>query len=276
MISFQGGGAGWDTLTLDVLPRLTKDLSCQRTIKKMYPEGIYNRSESHELDNAFQGYTIVNVLYCSGDLHAGDVQKRGFYKDNVENANVKQTGYANTMATLNWIETQIGVYLAANLDNLVISGQSAGAIGAQFWSHYILKKFAATKKVVIIDSYLGVLPDNAGTLLYMLLNIMYQLNKSSLTLLVLILSGPVINGFNFCNYAQDFFPPGARNLCPTATSTSLKTDFLQTIVENSMLAHPDVPFAFIQSKQDFVQIGFYELINVDPHSGKGNYYVVIN
>ena len=157
MISFQGGGAGWDHFTLKTLPDVTKDLSCQRTIKKMYPEGIYNRSESHKSDNAFQSYTMVNVLYCSGDLHAGDVTR---------NNNVKQTGYANTIATLNWIKTQIkGGYLAANLDNLVISGQSAGAIGAQFWSDYILTNFAATKKVVIIDSYLGVLPHpKAGTL----------------------------------------------------------------------------------------------------------------
>lgn len=109
-------------------------------------------------------------------------------------------------------------------------------------------------------------------MIYVIKYFMYQLNKSSSTLLVLVLSVKVINGFNFCNKAQDFFPPAARNLC----LSSLKTDFLQTIVEASMIAHPNVPFALIQSKQDFIQIGFYELINFDSILDTGNYYVVIN
>jgi len=151
MVSFQGGGVGWDILTLEILPRISTKF-CQRNITKQYPYGIYDRSNSN---NAFKDYTIVNVLYCSGDLHAGETTRK-------ISPEVKQTGYMNTMTTLNWIQSQIGDYLNSDLDSLVISGQSAGAIGAQLWSHYIIKNFNATKKVVIIDSYLGVVPKEAG------------------------------------------------------------------------------------------------------------------
>ena len=144
MISFQGGGVGWDILTLEILPRLSTKF-CQRNITKQYPYGIYDRSNSN---NAFKDYTIV-------DLHAGEATRK-------TSPEVKQTGYKNTMATMNWINSQIGDYLNSDLDSLVISGQSAGAIGAQLWSHYIIENFKAENKVVIIDSYLGVVPKEAG------------------------------------------------------------------------------------------------------------------
>ena len=153
MISFQGGGVGWDKLTLEILPSISPKF-CQRTIQNQYQYGIYDISNSN---NAFKDYTIVNVLYCSGDLHAGDATRKWGYTFKVE-----QTGYKNTIATLDWIKSQIGDYLNSDLDNLVISGQSAGAIGAQLWSHYIIENFEAKNKVVIIDSYLGVVPEQAG------------------------------------------------------------------------------------------------------------------
>jgi len=42
-----------------------------------------------------------------------------------------------------------------------------------------------------------------------------------------------------------------------------------------MTAHPTVPFAFIQSKEDAFQIGFYELINFESKLSKGNNCAVI-
>ena len=171
MISFQGGGAGWDKLTLETLPKFSPEF-CQRNIKKQDQYGIYDRSNSY---NAFKDYTIVNVLYCSGDLHAGEATRKfkGGWGNTVK---VKQTGYKNTMATLDWINSQIGDYLNSDLDSLVISGQSAGAIGAQLWSHYIIEKFNAKKKVVIIDSYLGVFPVEAG-MIYTVCNKHYLSTK---------------------------------------------------------------------------------------------------
>jgi len=172
MISFQGGGAGWDKTTLEILPRISTKF-CKRSITKQDPYGIYDRSNSY---NAFTDYTIVNVLYCSGDLHAGEAtrQFKGGWGNTVTTVN--QTGYKNTMATLNWIKSQIGDYLNPNLGSLVISGQSAGAIGAQLWSHYIIENFNATKKVVIIDSYLGVFPVKAG-MIYTVCNRHYLSTK---------------------------------------------------------------------------------------------------
>ena len=55
---------------------------------------------------------------------------------------------------------------------------------------------------------------------------------------------------------------------------------LPTIAKASMTAHPTVPFAFIQSKEDAFQIGFYELIVLDSWLSRyrleGNNCEVIN
>ena len=49
--------------------------------------------------NPYKDYTSIHIMYCSGDLHAGNVTRD--YADSSGNP-IVQVGYSNTLATLDW------------------------------------------------------------------------------------------------------------------------------------------------------------------------------
>ena len=101
-----------------------------------------NRDSS--LNPDFSNYTLVEILYCSGDVHGGNASR---------SYGAVQTGAENTAAVLNWIKRQ-----NLSLDDLIITGCSAGSVGAQIWAEYILSNFHAKSSAVIPDSFVGVFP----------------------------------------------------------------------------------------------------------------------
>jgi hypothetical protein len=60
---FQGGGACWDQTS-------TSGGFCTTDSSPQSATGVFDRTNSL---NAFKDYTIVHVLYCSGDIFAGNV-----------------------------------------------------------------------------------------------------------------------------------------------------------------------------------------------------------
>jgi hypothetical protein len=56
---FQGGGACWDKVSTVTLPLCTTDSS---------PSGLNGIFDRTNVDNKYRDYTIVQVLYCSGDI----------------------------------------------------------------------------------------------------------------------------------------------------------------------------------------------------------------
>ena len=88
-----------------------------------------------DVANAFKSYTVVNVLYCSGDIHGGDVTRD---YDDTNGEPVTQTGLANAQAALDWVANQQhNGNLTAELSALVVMGCSAGSIGAQLWGRQV-------------------------------------------------------------------------------------------------------------------------------------------
>jgi hypothetical protein len=123
------------------------------------PHGIYDNTN---VLNNFNDYTIVHILYCSGDLHIGDVTRNYSYNGNT----VIQSGYNNTLATIRWVVGQIGKntgQLSPIFSKLVILGSSAGSLAAQLWSDFLLNTFKHKSAAVISDSFAGILPDYQGT-----------------------------------------------------------------------------------------------------------------
>ena len=86
---FQGGGACWDKAS-------TLAGLCTSDSVPQNPVGVFDRDN---VNNNFASYTIVHVLYCSGNVHAGNVTRD--YTDNTGNA-VIQKGSTNTQAALDW------------------------------------------------------------------------------------------------------------------------------------------------------------------------------
>lgn len=133
VLFFQGGGLCWNDFTAG--------LACFRDAMPD-KQGIFNRGDS---TNPFRNYTIVDVLYCSGDLHVGMVN----------NSWGPQAGWANTQSVLDWTLASF-----PSLSSLVISGSSAGSLAAQLLAKYVLRRFEGryTRAAVIADSFAGVTP----------------------------------------------------------------------------------------------------------------------
>jgi hypothetical protein len=215
---YQGGGACWDQYS-------TKMGWCSSDAVPSAQAGYFDRVNTA---NPYKRYTVVQVLYCSGDVHVGDVTRP--YTDSAGKA-VIQKGEANAQSVLDWVKKQQAAgQLASPLADLVVAGCSAGSMGAQIWAQKVLEGISWTRAAVIPDSYAGVFPANS--------------------------QGPLIQGFGTCPYLQSSLQ----------TSCNAKTITLQDItdlaIKNINAWARKVPFSFIQSKTDAVQISFYVAVGV--------------
>lgn len=54
--------------------------------------------------NRYKNYTIIHVLYCSGDVHAGNITRD--YNDNPgpQGEPVEQMGYFNAKVSGSWLQ----------------------------------------------------------------------------------------------------------------------------------------------------------------------------
>lgn len=155
LLYFQGGGACWDEAST-ALGFCTSDVSPQSAT------GIFDRSNPK---NEFSDYTVVHVMYCSGDIFGGNVV-RGY--NDKEGVPVTQRGFKNAEASLDWVVSQQAAgHLAASLSDLVVMGCSAGSIGAQLWGNQAVTRLKWDRAAVMPDSYAGVFPPGSqGPLIY--------------------------------------------------------------------------------------------------------------
>jgi hypothetical protein len=90
LLYFQGGGACWDEATTSI------PICTQSAAPTTGDPGVFCRSDCHK-PNKFEDFTIVQILYCTGDAHIGDTVRP--YTDDI-GLNITQTGVANVRATL--------------------------------------------------------------------------------------------------------------------------------------------------------------------------------
>ena len=65
LLNFQGGGLCWDKLS-------TSLQFCSTNTSPQTLEGVFDRQNK---SNKFANYTIINIMYCSGDMFIGDVER---------------------------------------------------------------------------------------------------------------------------------------------------------------------------------------------------------
>jgi hypothetical protein len=93
----------------------------------------------------------VHVLYCSGDLHGGNVTRP---YQSLNGGSVVQVGLDNAYSALEWVKSQQQhKRLASHFSDLVVMGCSAGSIGAQIWARFLLEQLEWDHAAVIPDSY---------------------------------------------------------------------------------------------------------------------------
>lgn len=200
----------------------TKAGLCTSDSSPQGPNGVFDRSNTK---NAFKDHTIVHVLYCSGDIFGGNVVRDYTDKDGVP---IVQKGFHNAESALDWVVNQQGAGNLDTLSELVVMGCSAGSIGAQLWGNQAVTRLKWTEAAVIPDSYAGVFPEGS--------------------------QGPLIKGYGMCTVSEGFINAENQAKCEAETLT------LQDINSEFIAATPEVPFSFIQSKTDIVQISFYSSI----------------
>eukprot|EP00457_Paulinella_chromatophora_P006994 gb/GEZN01007014.1/.p1 GENE.gb/GEZN01007014.1/~~gb/GEZN01007014.1/.p1 ORF type:complete len:438 (+),score=56.36 gb/GEZN01007014.1/:55-1368(+) len=211
-IHLQAGGACWDAITT-WLP------ACST---RPYPvhtdEGIFDDQPS----NPYKDYTVVAVLYCSGDAHIGNVT-RPYDDEPGSGYPALQVGTENVLSTLEWVLAQ----QLGRFQDLLITGTSAGAMGVQPWGLYILQKLPYQHASVIVDSYAGVID----------------------------CMGALIARFGGCNSVlMDVYPGFVQQKC---LAESLR---LEDLVPMGLLQDPKVVWSFLQSKYDAVQITYYAAV----------------
>lgn len=123
--------------------------------------GIFNRKGAN---NPYLHFTIVEVVYCSGDFHVGDATQdfnRTANFDDEEDVLSEHRGVMNGDVVLDWFLRDPVLQPEGNkvLNELVIMGCSAGSMGAQVWAGKILDKVQAKQKTVIGDSLMGIFPN---------------------------------------------------------------------------------------------------------------------
>lgn len=212
---FQGGGACWDEASTRA-GLCTTDCVPQKLI------GVFDRDSA---ENPYRDYTVVHLMYCSGDIWGGNVTRD--YDDST-GVPVKQKGLANGQAVLDWtLEQQARGYLAPTLSSVVVMGCSAGSIGAQLWSNQLVTHLSADRVAIIPDSYAGLFPDNT--------------------------QGPLVYEYGFCS-SGFILTDELLAKCNAQQMT------LQDLNAEFFAADGAVPYAFIQSKTDNIQISFYESV----------------
>mmetsp|Transcript_15439 Transcript_15439/g.43752 ORF Transcript_15439/g.43752 Transcript_15439/m.43752 type:complete len:447 (+) Transcript_15439:86-1426(+) len=232
---FQGGGACWDKSS-------TVGHLCTTNVYPQGELGVFDRSNPDV--NKYADYTIVHLMYCSGDMHIGNVVRP---YDDRKGVPVTQRGQANVQATYQWVvDQQLQGNLASTFADVVVMGCSAGSIAAQVWSREILNAVSWTEAAVVPDSYIGVFPPNT--------------------------QGPLIYDYGGCT--TDILPPELQSQCLAQNLT------LQTVMEYWMAESPNVPFSYVQSKVDIVQISFYSLLATstghNPFIGRSEFYDRVN
>lgn len=217
LIYFQGGGGCFDE-------RSSRSGLC---VPNALPDGAMEvlRSDTYP-DDRIKAYTVVTVLYCSGDLHLGDTQRE--YPDE-HGMPIEQRGLVNTGAVLSWIQEQQTMgELANEFTSLLLVGSSAGSMAVQAWAHSLLAQFNWQRAAVVADSYVGVFPDGA------LANILTDIN---------LCSAPFMSASKMPQHNSDCL--------------SRKLEFSDLFVSVAK-KNPDVPYAFMLSKADTTQMKFYE------------------
>jgi len=206
IVVFDGGGACWDQLSLIAN-------ACNKQGIVPWPRtGMF----SIAADNPYKDYSVLMVQYCSGDLHAGNVTQK--WRDMTGRV-VHQRGYHNTRSAIDWALKNF----PGQLESLIITGTSAGAIGAQVWASTLLREFNYSSASIIADSYVGLFPPG--------------------------FQGSVFQSLGVCGL--DIIRPELQGLCQRGEIT------IADVFDHAIEEFPNVAFASLMSAHDEVQLDYY-------------------
>ena len=149
MIYFQAGGACWSGATCDDDSLLYAKGVDYGALDKY--RGIFDFNNP---ENPVADYSMVFVAYCSADVDTGSrdvlfTDALGFQKL------THFQGYVNSSSALKWAFENF-----PTPERVLITGSSAGAMGAIFFAEPIMTHYATVPVVQLGDGYVGVMPED--------------------------------------------------------------------------------------------------------------------
>ncbi|TMW58413.1 hypothetical protein Poli38472_009972 [Pythium oligandrum] len=234
LIMFQGGGGCFDDTACNFAMQCSLGTSTFTTVATASNTGVFNSSDP---ENVFKDWNIVHIPYCTGDMHSGskvvdgvDTGHEGVFNHAQclnQNMPLHLNGFENSKAALAWAKTNY-----PEVDELVVSGMSAGSMAAQTWAIYIADLWnvpsSETRYGILADSCMGVLPAE------------YPVGK-------------MFDYVGMCDLDLKL-PPSVVDACKAGTLT------MNEIVSASLKALPESRWAFLNSKSDGDQRFFYQFI----------------
>jgi hypothetical protein len=145
LIDFQGGGMCWSAQTCNVSTTTFDDWINPNDGSDNPGVGTVGVMDLNNPNNPFGDYDILFVDYCTGDFHTGTRTQGYTYNDTYYD--VKYNGAANAAAALNWVYAN-----KPAADSVFVTGCSAGAVGAAYWTADIAKHYGGAKTTLFSDS----------------------------------------------------------------------------------------------------------------------------
>ena len=130
-------------------PRMNTGLNVMTYAIKEW--GIGNSAE----ENILKDWTFIGVPYCNGDFHAGTNTKR-IYRIGRKDKTIYYEGYNNYRKLV----TKIFDYINDSLEQLLVTGSSAGGFGAAILADDAIELFNNPQDVTVhVDSSLLIKED---------------------------------------------------------------------------------------------------------------------
>lgn len=143
MIYFQGGGACWNFFTCRPGGTFDDSVGSLEDEIGMY-DGVFNYDNS---ENPLLDYNVVFIPYCTADIHIGESVTT--YGD----VSISHLGAVNTRAVFEWTFANFTAP-----ETILITGSSAGAYGAIYYTAEVIDAYPDTRVVQFGDGGVGASP----------------------------------------------------------------------------------------------------------------------
>ena len=143
LVHFQGGGGCWRRSNCDLQKQPTYDPAVDGRDHPGERSGIFDLGNE---DNPVSDFTMVFVTYCTADVHLGDRKTTYSGVEGDAPLSIQHRGAVNGRAALSWTFDHVE---APRL--IVVTGSSAGAIGAPFHAGLLADHYRESRIVVVAD-----------------------------------------------------------------------------------------------------------------------------
>jgi len=142
LIYLEGGGGCFNTVTCACNPASYGQLTFDSWKFVGLQSGIFNK---HNSINPFNDWNCIYIPYCTGDVHSGS--NSSAYVNDLYNGQ-KMLGHGNISLALKAIQNHFGT----NLDEVFLTGSSAGGYGTLVNANQVIEAFPQAKATILDDS----------------------------------------------------------------------------------------------------------------------------